>query len=84
MIGYCSVTRQEKETPWISTSRTPDASLVSHSKIQKKATQMSGFFLPEVYVLRREPSLVYRALSNIEPKICYRRNFLERQETLHA
>ena len=60
------------------------SSLVSRSKIQKKATQMSGFFLPEVYVLRREPSLVYRALSNIEPKICYRRIFLERQETLHT
>lgn len=34
------------ETPYISMSRTPDRSLVSRSKIQKKATQMSGFFLP--------------------------------------
>jgi len=37
----------KKINPYISMSRTPDASLVSRSKIQKKATQMSGFFLSE-------------------------------------
>ncbi len=30
----------------MSRDRTPDTSLVPRSRIQKKATQMSGFFVP--------------------------------------